>query len=568
MARIRKAAQAAKSLTWRVALYIRLSKEDGYDESLSVGNQRKILQEHIRNNFEQEYVIVDTYVDDGNTGTDVNRPAFIRMERDIKSGKVNCVIVKSLARAFRNLGDQQKYLEEFFPLHGVRFINIGNPFIDTHVNPRSVSGLEVPIHGMFNEQFAASTSEEVRKTFNTKRREGEFIGAFAPYGYKKHLDNKNCLIIDQEAAEVVKDIFTWFLYGMERPGHEKSGSLSINGIAKELNERGVPCPASYKKQQGFKYYNPHNRYKECYWAGTTVSRILKDRLYTGCMVQGKFRVISYKIHKQVRTPEDEWFVVEGTHEPIIEQSVFDEVQRRLERDTRTANGEKELHLFSGFLRCADCGRSLHRKTSKNYVYYFCRTPQMREGACTKRSVRNDILESITLQAIKVQIALVENLAKIIEQINKSPRVNNQSNRLNAMLKHHEGEHARLTKNSDALYSDWKNGDITREEYLRLKADFAARIDEVAKAIQKIRDDCDIIAGGVTVDNPYFLEFKKYRNLSSLKRDMLVDLVDSISVHKNGEIEILFNFADQYQRITDFIENNERELVVLGKTHTA
>ncbi len=149
MARIRKAAQAAKSLTWRVALYIRLSKEDGYDESLSVGNQRKILQEHIRNNFEQEYVIVDTYVDDGNTGTDVNRPAFIRMERDIKSGKVkvNCVIVKSLARAFRNLGDQQKYLEEFFPLHGVRFINIGNPFIDTHVNPRSVSGLEVPIHG-------------------------------------------------------------------------------------------------------------------------------------------------------------------------------------------------------------------------------------------------------------------------------------------------------------------------------------------------------------------------------------------------------------------------------------
>ncbi len=263
MARIRKAAQAAKNRTWRVALYIRLSKEDGNDESLSVSNQRKILQEHIRNSFEEEYVIVDTYVDDGNTGTDVNRPDFIRMERDIKSGKVNCVIVKSLARAFRNLGDQQKYLEEFFPLYGVRFINIGNPFIDTHVNPRSVSGLEVPIHGMFNEQFAASTSEEVRKTFNTKRREGEFIGAFAPYGYKKHPDNKNCLIIDQEAAEVVKDIFTWFLYGMERPGHEESGSLSINGIAKELNERGIPCPASYKKQQGFKYYNPHNRYKEC-----------------------------------------------------------------------------------------------------------------------------------------------------------------------------------------------------------------------------------------------------------------------------------------------------------------
>ncbi len=193
---------------------------------------------------------------------------------------------------------------------------------------------------------------------------------------------------------------------------------------------------------------------------------------------------------------------------------------------------------------------------------------MLEGACTKRAVRSDIIESIVLQAIKVQISLIDNLGQIIDQINKSPRVNNQSSRLNAMLKHHEAEHAKLTKISDALYADWKNGDITREEYLRMKADFTARIDEVAKAIQKIRDDCDVIAGGVTSDNPYFLEFKKYRNVNSLKRDMLVDLVDSISVHKNGEIEILFNFADQHQRITDFIENNERELVVLGKTQSA
>jgi len=568
MARIRKAMQTAKSLVWRVALYIRLSKEDGNDESLSVGNQRKILHEYVQSHFEEEYIIVDVYIDDGKTGTDVNRPDFIRMEQDIKSGKVNCVIVKSLARAFRNLGDQQKYLEEFFPLHGVRFINLGTPFIDTHANPRSVSGLDVPIHGMFNEQFAASTSEEVRKTFNTKRREGEFIGAFAPYGYKKHPENKNCLIIDDEAAAVVRDIFTWFLYGMERPGQEKSGSLSINGIAKELNERGVPCPAAYKKQQGFKYQNPHNRYKECYWAGTTVSRILKDRMYTGCMVQGKFRVISYKIHKQIKTPEDEWFVVENTHEAIIEQSVFDEVQRRLERDTRAAPGKKEVYLFSGFLRCADCKRSLHRKTSKNYVYYFCRTPSMAEGACEKRTVRNDTLETIVLQAIKVQIALVDNLAKIIDQINKSPRVNNQSNRLSAMLKHHEDEHARLTKISDALYVDWKNGDITREEYLRMKAEFTVRIDEVARAIIKIRDDCNVIAAGITSENPFFAEFQKYRNVNSLKRDILVDLVESIFVHKNGEIEIKFNFADQHQRILDFIENNERELVVLGKTHTA
>lgn len=568
MARIRKSKQVARAHVWLIALYIRLSKEDGNDESLSVGNQRKILLEYIQKHFEEEYVIVDVYIDDGKTGTDVNRPDFMRMEQDIRAGRVNCVIVKSLARAFRNLGDQQKYLEEFFPLHGVRFINLGTPFIDTHANPRSASGLEVPIHGMFNEQFAASTSEEVRKTFNTKRRQGEFIGAFAPYGYEKHPENKNRLIIDETAAAVIKDIFTWFLYGIERPGHETSGSLSINGIAKELNERGVPCPASYKKQQGFKYKNPHNRYKECYWAGTAVSRILKDQVYTGCMVQGKYRIISYKIHKQIRTSEDEWFIVEDTHDAIIEQSMFDEVQKRLERDTRTAPGKKELHLFSGFVHCADCKRSLHRRSAKSHTYYYCRTKQLSDQACTARSIREDVLESSVLEALQVQIALVDNLAQVIDQINKSPRVNNQSNRLNAMLKHHEEEHARLTKMCDSLYVDWKNGDITRDEYLRMKSEFTGRLDEIGKAIEKIRNDCGVIAMGITSDNPYFLEFQKYRNISSLKRDMLVDLIDTILVHENGELTIRFNFADQHQRILDFIENNEKELLVLRQTQTA
>ncbi len=566
MARIRKAMQPSKKLSWKIALYIRLSREDGNDESLSVGNQRKILMEYVQQNLEEEYVITDVYIDDGKTGTDVNRPDFMRMERDIRAGQVNCVIVKSLARAFRNLGDQQKYLEEFFPLHSVRFINIGSPFIDTHKGTKM--GLEVPIHGMFNEQFAASTSEEVRKTFNTKRREGEFIGAFAPYGYKKHPDNKNCLIIDEDAAAVVKDIFTWFLYGIERPGEEKSGSLSANGIARELNERGVPCPSAYKKQQGFKYQNPHNRFKECYWQGTSVTRILKDRMYTGCMVQGKYRVISYKIHKQVRTPEDEWFVVENTHEAIIEQTVFDGVQRRLERDTRTAPGKKELHLFSGFVRCADCGRSLHRKTTQNLVYYFCRTPQLSNGACTKRSIREDALAEAVLSALRVQFALVDNLAAVIDRINEAPRVNNQSNRLNAMLKHHEAELARLTKVSDELYMDWKNGDITRDECLRMKTGVAGKADELRQVIDKVRDDCTVVASGITSENPYFLEFQKYRNIQSLKRDMLVDLVDVILLSENGELTIRFNFADHYQRILDFALNNEKELVVIGKAGSA
>jgi len=170
---------------WKIGLYIRLSKEDdNEDESESVVNQEKILRDFVDEYFEPgTFVIVDVFVDDGLTGTDKLRPSFRRLECCIERKEVNCMIIKSLARGFRNLSDQQKFLEEFIPTHGARFINLSSPFIDTYTNPRSASGLEVPIRGMFNEQFAAQTSEEIRKTFKMKRERGEFIGAFAPYGY-------------------------------------------------------------------------------------------------------------------------------------------------------------------------------------------------------------------------------------------------------------------------------------------------------------------------------------------------------------------------------------------------
>ncbi len=573
MARIRKTLQTAGKPIWRIALYIRLSKEDGNDESLSVGNQRKILLEYVEQYFQEEYIIVDMYVDDGNTGTDTCRQGFLRMEQDIKDGKVNCVMVKALARAFRNIGDQSKFLDEFLPLYNVRFISLGSPYVDTYNDPGSAAGFEVPMYGMFNEQFAASTSEEVRKTFNTKRRKGEFIGAFAPYGYAKSPADKNCLIIDEEAAQVVRDIFTWFLYGIERPGigtdaGEQQSSLSINGIVRELNERNIPCPAKYKQLHGMKYCNPHNKYKEVYWTHSTVARILKDRMYTGCMVQGRNRVISYKIHKQIRTPEEEWFIVENTHAAIISDETFAAAQKWFERDTRTAPGKKQVYLFAGLLYCSDCGRALHRKTSSDKVYYYCRTSKTAAQACQKRSIREDVLEKAVLEAIQAQISLVDELVRTIDTISRAPRVNNQSDRLNIMLKQQQDELAQTTRICDSLYVDWKNGDISRAEYLRMKSDYTRRREEIQTAIDKIMDDCHVNTAGITSDHPYFKEFKKYNNVKKLRRDLLVDLVDKIFVHKDGEITIRFNFADQYQRIADFLDNDERELIDGGKGQTA
>ena len=546
MARIRKSLQNTGKIVWEIALYIRLSKEDGNDESLSVENQRKILIDYLEKNLsEEDYVIAGIYIDDGLTGTDTNRESFMRMKQDIVDGKVNCVIVKSLARAFRNLADQQKFLEEFLPIHKTRFINLGNPFIDTFINPNAVSGFEVPIRGMFNEQFAAVTSEEVRKTFNMKRSRGEFIGAFAPYGYRKNPDNKNHLLIDEEVATVVKDIFNWFLYE----------GLSINGIAKELNERGIPSPIEYKKIKGLKYQNPNNKFKVNLWSSTTVAYMLKNRMYVGCMVQGKQRVISYKIHKQVKTPESEWFVKEGTHEPIIDLAVFEEVQKRLLRDTRTAPSSNKVHMFSGFLKCTDCGRALHRKSSKNITYYYCRVGRQLETVCKRRSIREDVLDKTILKVIQTQISLIEDLRGMINNINCAPVTVNQSARLNNTLAKQQKELEKLNHISDSLYADWKGEVITKDEYLRMKSNYAAKKESLTASIDKLESERQIMKQGVTSENTYFKTFLKHKNVLSLNRELLVDLVDIISLHDDGTVEIKFNFEDQYKRVVEFIENN-------------
>lgn len=555
MARIRKSLHTSKTQEWRVALYIRLSKEDGNDESLSVANQRKILTDYLQNNWSgEEYALFDTYIDDGLTGTDTNRENFKRMKQDIIDGKINCVMVKSLARAFRNLADQQKFLEEFLPVYKVRFINLGSPFIDTYVNPNAVSGFEVPIRGMFNEQFAAATSEEVRKTFNMKRQRGEFIGSFAPYGYLKHPENKNRFIVDEEAALIVKDVFAWYLYGMD------GVALSMNGIAKELNERGVPSPIEYKKQQGLNYRNPNHCFEKNLWSATTVRNILQNRMYTGCMVQGRQRVISYKIHRQERMPEDEWYVVPGMHVAIISEELFEEVQKRLQKDTRAAPGKKTVHLFAGYLKCADCGRALHRKSGKGHIYYYCRLSKQGGNKCMVRiSIREDKLMQTVLTVIQSQIRLVEDMEALIAKINAAPTADTRANKLESTLEKREQELKKLIGISDSLYGDYKSDLITKDEYIRLKADYSGKIGALRAATEKLRDELNALKDGQTTEISLFTEFQKHRNIISLNRELIVDLIDGILLHPDGTLEIRFNYADQYQRVIEFLENKHKYL---------
>lgn len=542
---------------WKIGLYIRLSREDeNENESESVINQEKILRDFVDNYFEPgTYEIVGVFADDGLTGTDTLRPEFKRLEGGIARKEINCMIVKSLARGFRNLADQQKFLEEFIPIHGARFICTGTPFIDTYTDPRSVSGLEVPIRGMFNEQFAATTSEEIRKTFKMKRERGEFIGAFAPYGYQKNPNDKNSLIVDEEAAEVVKSIFHWFV----EEGYSK------RGIAQRLNQMGEPNPEAYKKKKGLKYCSPNSAKNDGLWSHRTIDKILHNQVYIGTMVQGRNRVISYKVHKQITVPEKEWFIVPNTHEAIIDKVVFEKAQALQKRDTRTATDKRELSLFSGFVYCPDCKKAMHRKTAKGIVYYFCRS-YLDKKVCSKHTIRQDKLERAVLAALQMQIALVGDLSAEIDRINNAPVINRENKRLSHSLQQAKKQLQKYNDVTDSLYLDWKSGDITKEEYHRLKAKTGEQIQQLEKNIAYLNEEIQVMANGIEREDPYLTAFLKHKNIQTLNRGIMVELIDTIWVHENGEITIDFNFSDQYQRIIDYIENNHNIMTVIdGKS---
>jgi len=289
---------------WKTAIYIRLSRDDGNDESYSVKNQRQRLISHFESFIiNEKMVLIDTYIDDGCTGTDSDRYNFQRMLKDIDNESVNCVIVKDLSRLSRNDWECKKYLQHLFVVKNVRFISMELPRLDSFKRPDEVYDLGVSIQSIYNENHCRETSIKVRGTFDSKRKKGEFIGAFAPYGYIKDPADKHHLIADSEAAYVVRDIFNWFTHC----------GMSKNGIVKKLTSAGIPCPTAYKRQNGLNYYNPNTEKHSPLWSAKSITSILTNQMYLGNMIQGKQRIKSYKVHTRVNMPESDWFVVENTH---------------------------------------------------------------------------------------------------------------------------------------------------------------------------------------------------------------------------------------------------------------
>ena len=542
------------SLVWKVALYIRLSREDEEDkiESNSVTNQRALLQEYLKN--KNEFVIYDIYIDDGYSGTDFNRPNFQRLLNDMKDNKFNTIIVKDLSRLGRNYIEVGNYIEQIFPLFKIRFISI-NDMIDSYKDPASINNVIVPFKNLMNDEYCRDISMKIRSAFNTKKRNGDFVGAWAPYGYIKDPKNKYHLIIDEESSQTVKLIFKWALEGKGR-----------NTIAKELNKMGILNPTGYKQKiLNLNYTNLSatsfgNDYA---WTNTTISQILKNRVYVGDMVQCKERVVSYKIHKIVKNPKEDWIIVENTHEPIVDRDTFNKIQDLLfSRDNRVEkNGE--LSKFAGHIRCADCKRAMNKKTLSNknrnrdYWYYICSTYRNKsKDLCTKHSIRNDKLEEAVLEAIKLQVSLVIEMEEILKEINKSKTVSLRNNNIENNIKRQELELEKNKKLKKSSYEDWKLGVITQEEYIEYSESYTKAINEIEENLKYLYEEKQNYKNQVQSDNSWITVFKKNKNITELTKEIIDELINCIYVHEGTKITIDFRFKDEYENALNYIRENE------------
>ena len=543
-------------MRWRLGKYIRLSKEDllrGRDESNSVINQRRLLEQYHQAHLEEFYEgsEEDVYVDDGKTGTDTNREDFQRLLSDISSGRINCVIVKDLSRLSRNYTDAGNLIENLFVRLNVRFISLAEG-VDSYRNPDSVSNIIVPITNVMNDQYCYQTSKKIRQVFDYKRRNGQYIGAFAPYGYVKHPKDKHRLIIDPDAAEIVKLIFSLFLKG-----------TSKRAIALYLNEHGVPSPSAYKLQKGIPVST--RGYDDPMWGARMIHSILTNPTYTGDLAQGRSRVKSYKVHEVESVPREEWVEVAGTHEAIIDYETFDKVQALLQRDTRTSPKGREVHLFSGFLKCADCGRAITRSVgNNNNVYYACSTYKNRSRtACTMHSIKHNRLEAAVLFAVQQQVHLAVSYSEMIARINTAPVKKSQSIRLEELIAAKERELAKISRYKQSLYQDWKDGEITQQDYRDMKADYERQTIALTDVLTRLNAERAELANGAKSEHPALVAFTKHQNIDQLSRELLVELIDHIKVYENGNISVRFKFADEFRRIAEYIEINTTKPAVAG-----
>ncbi|MEH2933463.1 MULTISPECIES: recombinase family protein [Eubacteriales] len=535
-----------KTQVWNACGYVRLSREDGdKEESNSVTGQKDLIRDYLSRH--EDLHERGMKVDDGFTGSNFQRPAFQEMMGEVKAGKINCIVVKDLSRFGRNHLEAGEYIERIFPFLGVRFIAINDHYDSLHSQAESDEIL-VPFKNLINEAYCRDTSIKIRSQLEIKRQRGDFIGSFTVFGYQKDPADRHKLVIDEYAADVVRDIFNWKLDG-----------ISALDIAAKLTASGIPTPMDYKQSLGMRYNTSFRIKEKSVWDAAMVLRILKNPVYIGVLEQGRITTPSYKVKRIVQKPRDEWAVIENNHEPIIDKFDFETTQRVLAMDTRTAQAGQPVELFSGITYCGECGGAMIRKTvpygKKKYVYYVCANHKERR-ACYPHSLRTEALENIVLEALQAHIQEVCDLEDLSKLADSAQLQQAKMRKLQARLDKKQEEIDRMHTLLRSLYENLADGILDQDEYKDLKKTYTQRREEAEQRAELLREEMD--RESASMDTSWMEQFRHCRNIIALDRRLVVSLIVRVIIFRDKRVEIVYRWQNEFDLQRDLLRMAQAE----------
>ena len=516
----------------KVAIYCRLSEEDknkqnATDDSGSIQNQKAMLHDYADRMGWELYGI---YSDDDYAGSDRNRPEFKRLLADAQAKKFDIILCKTQSRFTRELELVERYIHGLFPIWGIRFVSI----VDNADTANKGNKKSRQINGLVNEWYLEDMSDSIKSALDSRRKNGFHIGSFALYGYKKDPDLKGHLIIDEEAAAVVREVFTLFSQGYGK-----------TAIARMLNDRGIPNPTEYKRMQGLRFSLPPSK-NSTLWKYFAISDMLTNETYIGNLVQGKYESISYKTSINRPRPKEQWFRVEGTHEPIIDRALWDRVQKMIaERAKPFKVGT--IGLFAKKVRCASCGYVMRSSKSGGRHFLQCPNRHYAKGACEGAFISVNRLERMVIAELRRLNAEYLDMDELERKVQFNAGLLTQKQEIEAEIATYKGKINQFSKGVRDLYLDKVKGLICEADFIELSKDFTSQKERLEAQVLECQKQIAEIEVKIAVGDNRRELIEKYVKVEHLTREMVEILIDKIMVGKripgtrNVPIEIHWNF---------------------------
>lgn len=535
--------QSAPKTEYSAALYARISVENERKrEADTIGNQIQLLRDFAGE--DPNISVYDVYCDDDVSGTDFQRPEFSRMMNDIRDGKVNCVIVKDLSRLGRNHLESGEFIEMVFPYLNVRFISITDRFDSLYKQ----ADISIQVKNLLNERYAKDVSKKICSVMESMQKQGKFVGSKAPYGYLRDPMDKHHLVIDPEAAPIVRALFEMV-----------AGGCTPHYAAVTMNDRGIPSPGRHNFDLGLV---KSDKFKNSLWYQQTVRKILLDRTYLGWTIGGKYRSDFYRSgeKKSKAVPKEDWIITKGTHEPIISAELFDRVQKYFEELKHTTGSATKYHckskqasIFKGHLRCGECGKAMFLRAKKNrgkttWWYYCTLHENYNSSYCPKKAVKKEELEAAVLRIIKRQMQLLIDAQSLIASLNQRERNKSRYRIFQEQIRNVTAKIALYGERKAVLYSNFKDGILSKQEYIVEANACATKADELRIFAHELEKEARKYSPEYKGSDRWTHLIEEYGTCAELNAAMVDALIDEIVLFNDGHYEVKLNYRDEMEEI--------------------